>query len=124
MALGSNPTITLLATSQTSHTPILPSRIDISIYGIDVQQDYLNGGPTGNPSNGVIIENLLFNNVTGIAASGATDYYVLCGTVTSKTGFPFVCGCWNFYLALDQGSLPESNQIWLSVAYSVIYLNW
>jgi polygalacturonase len=53
---------------------------NISIYGIDVQQDYLNGGPTGNPSNGVIIENLLFNNITGTAAQGAEDYYVLCGS--------------------------------------------
>jgi polygalacturonase len=53
---------------------------NISIYGIDVQQDYLNGGPTGIPSNGVIIENLLFNNVTGTAAEGAEDYYVLCGS--------------------------------------------
>lgn len=44
-----------------------------------MQQDYLNGGPTGNPSNGVIIENLLFENVTGTATSAAQDYYVLCG---------------------------------------------
>ncbi|OOQ91517.1 putative polygalacturonase A precursor [Penicillium brasilianum] len=52
---------------------------DISIYGIDVQQDYLNGGPTGNPSNGVLIEGLLFQNVTGTATSTAQDYYILCG---------------------------------------------
>src|ERR1700730_10475093 len=53
---------------------------NISIYGIDVQQDYLNGGPTGIPSNGVIISNLLFQNLTGTAASSAEDYYVLCGS--------------------------------------------
>jgi polygalacturonase len=41
---------------------------------------YLNGSPTRIPSNGVIIENLLFNNVTGTAAEGAEDYYVLCGS--------------------------------------------
>ena len=69
---------------------------NISIYGIDVQQDYLNGGPvslmlstlpvhnanrsqTGIPSNGVTISNLLFSNLTGTAAAGARDYYVLCG---------------------------------------------
>jgi len=51
-----------------------------SDYGIDVQQDYLNGGPTGIPSNGVIIENVLFKNVTGTAAGkGSINYYVLCG---------------------------------------------
>jgi len=27
----------------------------ITVYGIDVQQDYLNGGPTGSPTNGVEI---------------------------------------------------------------------
>ncbi|ERT01304.1 hypothetical protein HMPREF1624_02547 [Sporothrix schenckii ATCC 58251] len=52
---------------------------NISRYGIDVQQDYLNGGPTGNPSNGVLIENVLFQNVTGHSRASAQDYYVLCG---------------------------------------------
>jgi polygalacturonase len=53
---------------------------DIDTYGIDVQQDYLNGGPTGSPSNGVIIENILFKNVTGTTSgSDSTNYYVLCG---------------------------------------------
>jgi hypothetical protein len=51
----------------------------ISIYGIDIQQDYLNGGPTGIPSNGVIITDLTFSNVTGTAIAGAEDYYILCG---------------------------------------------
>lgn len=51
----------------------------ISTYGIDVQQDDLNGVPTRNPSNGVRIENLPFQNVTGTATSTAQDYYVLCG---------------------------------------------
>jgi polygalacturonase len=52
---------------------------DASIYGIDVQQDYLNGGPTGIPSSGVLVQNVLFQNVTGIATSTAQDYYILCG---------------------------------------------
>ncbi|KUL85738.1 hypothetical protein ZTR_08527 [Talaromyces verruculosus] len=52
---------------------------DVSIYGIDVQQDYLNGGPTGTPTNGVLIQNVQFQNVTGTVASSAQDYYVLCG---------------------------------------------
>lgn len=52
---------------------------DIETYGIDVQQDYLNGGPTGSPSNGVIMRNFFFKNVTGTATSTARNYYVLCG---------------------------------------------
>ncbi|KAL3419686.1 glycosyl hydrolase family 28 [Phlyctema vagabunda] len=52
---------------------------NISIYGIDVQQDYLNGGPTGSPSNGVIIQNILFKDIHGTANAKARDYYVLCG---------------------------------------------
>ncbi|KAE8448575.1 hypothetical protein EG329_009000 [Mollisiaceae sp. DMI_Dod_QoI] len=53
--------------------------INVSVYGIDIQEDYLNGGPTGNPSNGVIITDITFSNVTGTAVSGAQDYYILCG---------------------------------------------
>jgi polygalacturonase len=52
----------------------------ITIYGIDVQQDYLNGGPTGDPTNGVIINGVIFSNVTGTATSTGTDYYILCGS--------------------------------------------
>ncbi|RDL33839.1 putative polygalacturonase [Venustampulla echinocandica] len=57
---------------------------NISSYGIDVQQDYLNGGPTGSPSNGVLLENILFDNVTGTATSSAKNYYVLCGEGSCK----------------------------------------
>ncbi|KAI9643301.1 hypothetical protein NHQ30_007919 [Ciborinia camelliae] len=52
---------------------------NIATYGIDIQQDYLNGGPTGDPSNGVIIANITFENVTGTALPGAKNYYILCG---------------------------------------------
>ncbi|KAG9842072.1 glycoside hydrolase, partial [Aureobasidium melanogenum] len=52
---------------------------NISIYGIDIQQDYLNGGPTGIPTNGVIIKNITMSNVRGIAQKKARDYYILCG---------------------------------------------
>ncbi|KUI61334.1 putative endopolygalacturonase D [Cytospora mali] len=51
----------------------------ISDYGIDIQQDYLNGGPTGDPSNGVLISGITFINVTGTVDSDAYDYYILCG---------------------------------------------
>ncbi|PYH83733.1 endo-polygalacturonase D [Aspergillus uvarum CBS 121591] len=50
----------------------------ITDYGIDVQQDYLNGGPTGEPTNGVAIENVTFVDVTGTMSDGK-DYYILCG---------------------------------------------
>ncbi|KAF7858504.1 hypothetical protein EAF04_009104 [Stromatinia cepivora] len=52
---------------------------NISNYGIDVQQDYLNGGPTGKPTNGVTISNISFSGVTGTATSDAYSYYILCG---------------------------------------------
>jgi len=52
----------------------------ITIYGIDVQQDYLNGGPTGIPTNGVGIDGVKFSNVTGTVTANGTDYYILCGS--------------------------------------------
>ncbi|KAJ0163345.1 putative endopolygalacturonase D [Colletotrichum tanaceti] len=52
---------------------------DISTYGIDVQQDYLNGGPTGEPTNGVKISGIHFVDVVGTATSRAYNYYILCG---------------------------------------------
>ncbi|KAI9147131.1 endo-polygalacturonase [Paramyrothecium foliicola] len=51
----------------------------ITKYGIDVQQDYLNGGPTGKPTNGVKISNIKFIGVTGTTTSSAYNYYILCG---------------------------------------------
>ncbi|KAI4644737.1 uncharacterized protein J4E78_009556 [Alternaria triticimaculans] len=52
---------------------------NISIYGIDIQQDYLNGGPTGNPTNGVIIQNITMKNIFGTATEEGKNYYILCG---------------------------------------------
>lgn len=53
---------------------------DIDTYGIDVQQDYLNGGPTGSPTNGVNISSIHFVDVQGTATgSDAYNYYILCG---------------------------------------------
>ncbi|KAF2674514.1 glycoside hydrolase [Microthyrium microscopicum] len=48
-------------------------------YGIVIQQDYLNGGPTGTPTNGVKIADITIKNVTGTAESKAMNYYILCG---------------------------------------------
>lgn len=53
---------------------------NISDYGLDIQQDYLNGGPTGEPTNGVNITNILFEDITGTVQSDAYDYYILCGS--------------------------------------------
>lgn len=53
---------------------------NISDYGLDIQQDYLNGGPTGEPTNGVNITNILFEEVKGTVQSDAYDYYILCGS--------------------------------------------
>lgn len=57
---------------------------NISIYGIDIQQDYLNGGPTGNPTAGVLIEDIVIKNVTGTATDEGRDYYILCGPGSCK----------------------------------------
>ncbi|KAF2030087.1 hypothetical protein EK21DRAFT_66190 [Setomelanomma holmii] len=56
----------------------------ISIYGIDIQQDYLNGGPTGNPTNGVFIQNIVMRNITGTATDKGRDYYILCGSSSCR----------------------------------------
>jgi len=52
----------------------------ITKYGIVVEQDYLNGGPTGIPTSGVPITGLTLNNVKGTVASTATNIYVLCAS--------------------------------------------
>ncbi|KAH6612072.1 glycoside hydrolase [Boeremia exigua] len=60
---------------------------NISIYGIDIQQDYLNGGPTGNPTPGVSISDIVIRNVTGTATDKARNYYILCGSGSCKNIF-------------------------------------
>lgn len=52
---------------------------NIKEFGIVVEQDYLNGGPSGTPTDGVLVENIHFENVAGWAVPAASDYYVLCG---------------------------------------------
>ncbi|OQR88207.1 extracellular polygalacturonase [Achlya hypogyna] len=51
---------------------------NITKYGIVVEQDYLNGGPTGKPTNGVPITDVTLNNITGSVAAKATNTYILC----------------------------------------------
>jgi polygalacturonase len=50
-----------------------------TLYGIDVQQDYKNGGPTGNPTNGYKLSGITFRGITGTVASKAIPIYILCG---------------------------------------------
>ncbi|RPB02495.1 the polygalacturonase [Choiromyces venosus 120613-1] len=51
---------------------------NISKYGIVIQQDYLNGKPTGTPTNGVPITDLTIENVCGDVAYSAIGIYILC----------------------------------------------
>ncbi|KAH9874434.1 hypothetical protein IAQ61_003623 [Plenodomus lingam] len=48
-------------------------------YGIVLQQDYLNGGPTGKPTNGVKFKDITIRNIKGTATKDAKNYYILCG---------------------------------------------
>ncbi|KAH8668686.1 the polygalacturonase [Xylariales sp. PMI_506] len=52
----------------------------ITSYGIVIQQDYLNGSPTGKPTTGVPITDLTVKGVTGTVESSATNVYILCGS--------------------------------------------
>lgn len=49
-------------------------------YAIDVQQDYENGSPTGEPGSSVTISGVTFEDITGTTTGDdAYKYYVLCG---------------------------------------------
>ncbi|TGO66092.1 hypothetical protein BOTNAR_0068g00020 [Botryotinia narcissicola] len=58
--------------------------INISGVGIDVQQDYKNGSPTGTPTAGVPITGLTVNNVHG-SVSGGQNVYILCANCSGWT---------------------------------------
>ncbi|KAN0122032.1 glycoside hydrolase family 28 protein [Hyaloscypha variabilis] len=60
---------------------------NISDYAIDVQQDYENGDPTGDPTSGIIVSDITFSDITGSVASGAYEYYILCGSTASCYDF-------------------------------------
>ncbi|KAA8564839.1 hypothetical protein MFRU_008g03210 [Monilinia fructicola] len=51
---------------------------NITKYGVVIQQDYLNGSPTGKPTAGVPITDVTLSNVKGTVASSGTNVYVLC----------------------------------------------
>lgn len=53
---------------------------NIAKYGIVIEQDYENGSPTGNPTDGVPITDLTLDGVTGTVASSGTNIYILCAS--------------------------------------------
>jgi polygalacturonase len=53
---------------------------EISKYGIIIEQDYENGSPTGTPTAGVPITDLVIEDVTGTVASAGTNIYILCAS--------------------------------------------
>ncbi|KAL4964821.1 glycoside hydrolase family 28 protein [Aspergillus stella-maris] len=57
---------------------------NISKYGIVVQQDYKNGSPTGKPTNGIKVQDITFNKVTGSVGSKGTEVQILCGKGSCK----------------------------------------
>ncbi|UKZ52915.1 Polygalacturonase 1 [Trichoderma virens] len=58
---------------------------NIATYGIVIEQDYKNGGPTGTPTAGVPITGLTVNKVTGTVQSGGTNTYILCAACSKWT---------------------------------------
>ncbi|KAI9930752.1 hypothetical protein ASPWEDRAFT_171376 [Aspergillus wentii DTO 134E9] len=60
----------------------------ITDYGIVFEQDYKNGGPTGEPSTGIPITDVTVDGVTGSVEDDATPIYILCGSGS--------CSDWTF----------------------------
>ena len=59
-------------------------------YAIDVQQDYENGDPTGDPSTGITVSGVTFEDITGsVSGDDVYEYYILCGSTSSCTGFTY-----------------------------------
>ncbi|OCK80415.1 glycoside hydrolase family 28 protein [Lepidopterella palustris CBS 459.81] len=53
---------------------------DITGYGIDIEQGYENGSPTGTLTTGVPVTDITLDNVKGTVASTGTDIYILCSS--------------------------------------------
>jgi len=75
----------------------------ISQYGVIIEQDYKNGGPSGTPSNGVTLGPVMFyGNNTVAVGSKAKEVYVLCGELCK--------GTWDWSgLTTSGGSAGSSN---------------
>ncbi|KAJ8957033.1 hypothetical protein NQ317_008340 [Molorchus minor] len=52
---------------------------DISNYGINIQEDYANGGSTGEAIGNIPITNLRMINIEGTVGSNAMPVYIFCG---------------------------------------------
>ncbi|KAI8607982.1 glycoside hydrolase family 28 protein [Chytriomyces sp. MP71] len=61
---------------------------NVTRFGLVIQQDYLNGGPTGKPVSKTLINNIKVQNVKGNVKSGAKSTYILCA--------PGMCSGFNF----------------------------
>ncbi|PTB36153.1 Polygalacturonase 1 [Trichoderma asperellum] len=61
------------------------SLANIGTYGIVIEQDYKNGGPTGTPTAGVPITGLTVNKVVGTVQKGGTNVYILCAACSNWT---------------------------------------
>ncbi|KAF2773251.1 hypothetical protein EJ03DRAFT_305450 [Teratosphaeria nubilosa] len=60
----------------------------ITDYAIDVQQDYENGGSTGDPGDSITISGVTFEDITGsVSGDDAYQYYILCGSTSSCSDF-------------------------------------
>ncbi|KAH7716986.1 putative endopolygalacturonase II [Aphelenchoides avenae] len=72
---------------------------NIAKYGVVIQQDYENGKPTGNPTNGIKIDKLKVERVTGSVAAKAVPVYLLCGSGS--------CTNWTFTgVSISGGKAP------------------
>ncbi|KAF2007593.1 glycoside hydrolase family 28 protein [Amniculicola lignicola CBS 123094] len=58
----------------------------ITTYAIDIQQDYENGSPTGDPTTGITVSGVAFKDISGTVSSDAYNWYVLCGSTSSCMG--------------------------------------
>ncbi|KUI67703.1 Endopolygalacturonase D [Cytospora mali] len=62
----------------------------ITDYAIDVQQDYENGSPTGDPTTGITISGVTFKSITGsVSGDDAYSSYILCGSTSSCKDFTY-----------------------------------
>ncbi|GKZ40116.1 hypothetical protein AbraIFM66950_002442 [Aspergillus brasiliensis] len=63
---------------------------NITAYAIDIQQDYKDGDPTGTPTDGITVKNVVFEDITGaVGKSTAYEYYILCGSTSSCEDITF-----------------------------------
>ncbi|KAI6892196.1 hypothetical protein KC318_g10082, partial [Hortaea werneckii] len=62
----------------------------ITDYAIDLQQDYENGSPTGDPTTGITVSGVTFSDITGsVNSDEAYAHYILCGSTESCSDITF-----------------------------------